>query len=106
MQTIIRPGSEYTDNDWKLFKSWLKEVLLDNTITVTFTKKDGSIREMTCTLRNDILPEKEISESKITRKQSDTVIPVYDLEKNAWRSFSLKSVIEVRFNKNVEDILR
>jgi hypothetical protein len=52
------------------------------------------------------LPEKEISESKITRKQSDTVIPVYDLEKNAWRSFSLKSVIEVRFNKNVEDILR
>lgn len=61
--------------------------------TVRFTKKDGTLREMRCTLQETFLP-KQMSET--TRKQNDEVLAVWDLDKDAWRSFRIDSVQELQ----------
>tara|TARA_Y100000034_G_scaffold58916_1_gene71743 strand:- start:414 stop:668 length:255 start_codon:yes stop_codon:yes gene_type:complete len=57
---------------------------------IFFKKVDGSIRHMICTLNPSLAPK--ILEAK---GQSSTpgIIAVWDLEKNAWRSFRTESVI-------------
>lgn len=84
-----------TDEEWKNFASWLKTMLKLNTIDVTFTKKDGTERVMKCTLNPDKLPKKEINEEKKAKKESETSMAVFDLEKKEWRSFTIKSIKRV-----------
>tara|TARA_R110000851_G_scaffold11606_4_gene40505 strand:+ start:1452 stop:1721 length:270 start_codon:yes stop_codon:yes gene_type:complete len=70
--------------------------LRENKCRVIFKKVDGSIRQMTCTLQTDQLPlteERRASES-ISRSVSPEVIPVWDLGKEAWRSFRVASIID------------
>ena len=77
-------------------KSDLKKLLLENILTVVFTKKDGTEREMRCTLKAEHLPiveKHEDDEAKKDKKQSDTSIAVWDLDKSAWRSFRIDSVV-------------
>jgi hypothetical protein len=70
-----------------------------NVVTVTFTKKDGSERVMRCTLQDEFLPAqdvKDIKEGKV-RNKTEEVVAVWDLEKEAWRSFRLDSITAVKF---------
>lgn len=76
----------------------LHVLLQMDVLTVTFEKKDGSERVMTCTLREDLLPPvvvKEGTEKKV-KKVNEAVMAVYDLEANAYRSFRMDSI------KNIE----
>jgi hypothetical protein len=66
-------------------------ILRNSEATVTFLKKDGSKRVMKCTLRPDVLPALKGS----NHKKNEDVLPVWDLEKNAWRSFRLDSIIKI-----------
>lgn len=59
-------------------------------VIVTFTKKDGTERVMKCTLKEDLVPSSEL-ESK-GRKPNLEILSVWDLEKDAWRSFRLDSI--------------
>lgn len=68
---------------------------VDSGIEVIFTKADGSERTMKATLFPSLLPITESKEDKPTRKVSDETIVAYDLEKQAWRSFRVDSVIEI-----------
>jgi len=61
-------------------------------VTVVFTKVNGERREMRCTLKGEVLPELKGS----TAKRSKEVLPVWDVDKDAWRSFRWDSVQEVR----------
>jgi hypothetical protein len=74
-------------------------MLKTNVITLNFTKKDGTERVMRCTLQPDLLPKvehkTELKESKPVTEQ--TAIPVYDLDNNGWRSFTLNTVKRVGF---------
>jgi hypothetical protein len=69
--------------------------LKNNICVVVFTKKDGTERSMRCTLQEGVIPEatKEdpLSQKKI-RSLNEEVIPVWDTEKNGWRSFRVDSV--------------
>lgn len=94
--TITYNTDENTVNDLDVFTKWLKGVLITNVTTVTFIKKDGTERVMKCTLRPDILPEQEIVEGKEPRKNT-SVMSVFDVEANGWRSFTLSSVKRVEF---------
>lgn len=58
--------------------------------TVTFTKINGDVRVMRCTLKEDMLPVVEHTQE--SRKFSDEATRVYDLDKQAWRSFRNDSV--------------
>lgn len=78
----------------------LRELLTKELVTVTFTKKDGSNRIMRCTTMSEYAPEP----SK-TSVLSPTVVTVWDIEQDGWRSFrfdSIKSIETDYFNYVVE----
>jgi hypothetical protein len=89
--------SQWTDDEWNAFTVWLQGALKTNIVDVTFTKKDGTERLMKCTLNPEILPKVEIKEDAKPRKESTTSMRVFDTEKNEWRSFTIKSVRNVKF---------
>jgi len=70
----------------------LAEWLSQGVCTVTFTKVDGTVRVMPCTLKDELLPA-VVTES--TRKISPDVMRVFLLDKQEWRSFRLDNVISV-----------
>lgn len=82
------------ENDREVFRKWLGSHLLLGPVDLTFTKKDGTIREMKATLKPGVVPEVN---SDGTRKSSSNVVSVWDLEKNAWRSVRYESIKTVKF---------
>ncbi|NHJ48357.1 MAG: DUF2693 domain-containing protein [Asgard group archaeon] len=75
---------------------WHKLSSEDQT-TVRFTKKDGNIRIMTCTLNFEKIPQidrpKKLNLPKILKlMQNSGILHVYDLEKRGWRSVPFNRV--------------
>jgi len=70
--------------------------LYNNICFVNFTKMDGTLRGMRCTLRSDMLPPQTDLEEHTQRKQTTESISVWDLEVKGWRSFRADSVIEFK----------
>ena len=64
------------------------KMLREDVVTVEFEKVNGEMREMNATLREDQMPEivREIEE-KAPRKKSEEALSVWDVDKQAWRSF-------------------
>lgn len=77
-----------------MLHEWLKSVLSMTEAKVTFTKVDGTERVMKCTLEASKLPVVELKEDAKPRKQSDSTkaLRVFDLDKNEWRSFTIKNI--------------
>ena len=88
--------ADWNDEQWDSFTNWLKGMLHVNPVTVTFTKKDGSERVMKCTLQPDLLPKIEIKEDIKPRKESTASMRVFDLEKQEWRSFTIRNVKHIK----------
>ena len=84
-----------TDDERETFRNWLRGVLKSNTVCLTFTKKDDTIREMKCTLMESKLPKQE--QGKDSRAENINSMPVFDLEKNEWRAFRFDSVKQINF---------
>ena len=74
-------------------KNELKQLLKKKTVEIKFKKKDGSDRTMNCTLVSDVVPVYE-KKTERTRPENDNVLAVWDLDKKAFRSFKLESIIE------------
>ena len=85
------------------FREWLIGMLKLGPVTVTFNKKDGAQRVMTCSLQSELLPLAPIHESNTknpidlpkVKKENLNIISVYDLEAQGWRSFTVKNVTNV-----------
>lgn len=73
-------------------KDTLKEILQQNIVSVSFKKIDGTVRDMVCTLKEDILPKLE-KKTNLSKAQNENVLPVWDIEKKAFRSFRIDSVV-------------
>jgi hypothetical protein len=74
------------------------DLLHNNDCEVTFTKVDGSVRVMPCTLRKEALPvvtNKSIKESKTIRQPKTDVVSAYCLDKGEWRSFKVANVTKI-----------
>lgn len=82
-------------------KSQMKKKLHEKVCHVIFTKADGTERDMLCTLNMDIIPKSAHPKNVIETHDND-IIRVYDTEKEAWRSFHVRKVIEfsTRIPKN------
>ena len=114
------PGTQYQEADdagKEQIREWIRGLLHTNEITVTFTKADGTDREMLCTLNGTKIPLKPVApttstapvdgivrESKKPRKAPDPhSLRVFDLEKQEWRSFRFDRLKKVTatldFNK-------
>ena len=102
-----------SEKDSKQFQKWLRGHLKFGSVTVIFTKKDGTERVMKCTTSTELVP---IVESKIhvtntdnpidfpkVKKVNEDVMPVYDLESKAWKSFRWDSIKSVQFTIGEED---
>tara|TARA_Y100001936_G_scaffold252162_1_gene310778 strand:+ start:3734 stop:3967 length:234 start_codon:yes stop_codon:yes gene_type:complete len=72
--------------------------LKNNVMKINFTKLNGETRIMNCTLHESVLPE---STGKSERKENPDVLSVWDIDKNAWRSFRLDSVNEMKVIEGV-----
>ena len=68
------------------FQATVRAMLESGKATVTFTKKDGSVRTMNCSTKAGIVPATE------TVANHTGVQTVYDLDINEWRSFRWDSV--------------
>ena len=97
MEQPVSPTVDWTDKDWNKLKKWLREVLTESTVTVTFIKKDGSERVMVCTLNPSMLPVIENKTNKVKKINEDT-LSVFDIEKNSWRSFTYKSIKRIQLS--------
>jgi hypothetical protein len=90
-------NEEWTDEGAETFFNRLQEILREQEIKITFTKKDGTERVMRCTLDPNKLPVQESTETKTERKISTETMAVFDLDVQGWRSFTKKSVKCVDF---------
>ena len=73
-------------------KADLKLLLTKHILSVNFTKTDGTSRKMICTLREDLVQLREKKTTR-TKKVNEDVLSVWDVEKDAFRSFRLDSLI-------------
>jgi hypothetical protein len=86
-------------------RNWLRDLLKSEVVMLTFTKKDGTKREMLSTLCESRIPKSEKStESAGTRKYSDEAQPVYDVEAEGWRSFRWDSLSKLEFSIGDENV--
>lgn len=83
------------DGEFNMSRDQLKNRLKEVVATVTFVKKDGTLRQMRCTLKDNHLPVFEDNQS--TRKENDEVLPVWDVDNGGWRSFRMDSIKSVSF---------
>lgn len=79
-------------------KESIQSALRSYVCSVFFVKKDGSHRLMKCTLLPEKLPAR-VSSSTSTSVSPETaekaypdILSVFDIEKQAWRSFHVSSV--------------
>jgi hypothetical protein len=78
--------------------AWLKNILTNGVYAITFTKVNGEVRTMPCTLKASILPALapvDESAEKKTRVPKIDNISVWCTDKNEWRSFKVMNVTQV-----------
>jgi len=78
-------------------RDWLKSHLRMGPVKVVFTKKDGTERTMNCTLQEGVVVPHENKTDKV-KVENDDILAVWDIDKNAWRSFRLDSINTVQFD--------
>jgi len=76
---------------------FLDKIKIEDEVTIKFTKKDGTIRIMKCTLDFDKIPKrnhpKGVDLSRILKMMHQYgILHLYDLEKNDWRSVPFNEV--------------
>jgi hypothetical protein len=94
-QTVFKNEKEFEE-----FKTWTLGVLHDENIKdlcITFIKKDGSSRDMFCTLVESRIPTDKQPKTETTSKDSGSAVRVFDTEKQEWRSFRWESVTKIGF---------
>jgi hypothetical protein len=79
-------------------KNWLRSLLKESVVSITFTKKDGDERVIKATLKEDLIPEEMIPKGTSTRKKSEESQSVFDVEKDEWRSFRWDSIKQLNFS--------
>jgi hypothetical protein len=84
----------WSGDEKEVFRKWLVSHLKYGPVTVYFTKKDGTERKMDCTLKEENIVQYEKKTERVKTLNEETC-PVFDLEKNEWRSFRYDSLTKV-----------
>lgn len=86
---------DFSPEEQETFREWLKGLLRTSDVEVEFLKKDGTTRVMNCTLNSEkTLPyEKKTDRTKTVNEE---VCPVFDLDKQEWRSFRFDAVVSIK----------
>jgi len=93
------PGTHYQEADdanKAIMRDWVRSLLQKGTITVTFVKADGAVRDMNCTLdweqipadkQPQDVPVEKLLETKKRKEPDEHSLRVFDMDKQEWRSF-------------------
>ena len=71
---------------------------------VTFSKIDGTIRKMPCTLAESLLPpatKADPASQRKVREISPEVLVVWCTDRQAWRSFRVDNVLEITDDEDI-----
>lgn len=79
---------KFNDSMWR---KELREKLHAGEVFVQFTKKDGSQRDMRCTLQEGVVVPHERTTDRV-KVQNEDVCAVWDLDKEEWRSFRYDAI--------------
>lgn len=97
---------EASDDEKSYIRHQLQELLRSEITTVTFTKSDGTLRNMKCTLNYAYIPEDKQPKKSLTNDNLAESAPqintlrVFDLEKKEWRSFRYDRLKTIRIDLN------
>ena len=106
------PGTQYQEADETgqiIIRDWVRSLLQAQSVTVTFVKADGTVRDMTCTLNWDLIPEdkqprdvpvERLLETKKRKDPDPHTLRVFDMEKQQWRSFRFDRLQKIRTELN------
>jgi hypothetical protein len=74
----------------------IQNLLWEHQCEVTFTKVDGSVRTMPCTLKAEALPARDAEKLHETRLLNYKTVSAWCLDKSEWRSFRTANVTHIR----------
>lgn len=70
------------------------EQLREGIVNLSFTKiKDGAVRNMTATLRTDMIPEDKMPKTGKMEGNGESAVRCFDLDLNEWRSFRVDTLL-------------
>jgi len=76
----------------------LKAMVGDKIFTVLFIKKDGTLREMNCRLG----VKKHLRGGELKYNPTErNLLPVYDIQKEAYRIINVNTIQEIRFKGQI-----
>lgn len=75
-------------------KSNIMNMLKSGIVNIRFTKVDGTERVMKCTLAEGIVKSHEKTTDR-EKKTNENICSVWDVDKEAWRSFRYDSILEI-----------
>ena len=88
---------ELTDLDIQDREREITHLLYEHDCEVVFTKKDGTVRTMPCTLRKEAMPQRVVTEEyQTTKLYKPETLSVWCLDKSEWRAFKVANVREIR----------
>jgi len=73
----------------------IRSMLHHGVCEITFTKVNGDVRTMPCTLDSALLPPQPLKEFHETRLYKPEVLSVWCLDKMEWRSFRVANVTRI-----------
>ena len=91
-------------------KEWLRTLLREQNVVVTFAKVNGDERVMTCTLKEESIPEEHKPKLKDTHPlkemeelKEDKTCTVYDVNAKGWRSFRWANIKQIDFSLEAQN---
>lgn len=92
MTTLQNGTADQNNNTWQ--NKFLLDLLYKGPVRVKFVKKDGTDRDMLCTLNESLLPAQVDLEEAVQKKTPNPEVQaVFDIDKQAWRSFRWDSLV-------------
>ena len=81
------------------YKDMLMAALQESSVVISFTKKDGSNRQMVCTTNPDLIPSDayptERKQTVIEDVEDPDFVRVFDLDVQGWRTIIFESILEI-----------
>ena len=75
------------------------DALSEGVVHLQFKKVNGDLRNMVATRCFDRIPEEKHPKTEDKREQNETIVVLYDLEVEDWRSFRVENLVEYRGEK-------
>jgi WYL_2, Sm-like SH3 beta-barrel fold len=94
-ELVYTNGTELTEDELRTKEREITNLLWENQCEVTFTKVNGEVRTMPCTLQAAALPQRDANKLHETRIYNPKNISAWCLDKSEWRSFRTANVTKV-----------